>query len=104
MTMEELARKLMFKIDMTEPFITEVMSCKMMKNSSYIKNDFQVNVVGKVLAIQNKLKFGIVSSDLTAKNNSLFELIYEGMLLGQRIIRHGSKLFKKLSSGRARNR
>lgn len=108
MTMEELAREIGCSKSTLDRALHNRgnVSAKMMeKIRTYIKkNDFQVNVVGKVLAIQNKLKFGIiVSSDLTAKNNSLFELIYEGMLFGTK--NYSSMgvnfFFKKLSSGRA---
>ena len=41
---------------------------------------FQVNSAGKVLAMQNRLKFGIIiSSDLTPISNQLFDRIYKGM-------------------------
>ena len=66
--------------------------------------DFQVNGIGKALAMQNKMKFGIIiSADLSSKSNALFQLIYEGMCQGAKSYSSiGAKFFFiKLSSGRA---
>lgn len=65
---------------------------------------FQINSTGKALAMQNKMKFGIiVSADLSAKVNSLFPRIYEGMRCGvEALSQTGAEFhFRDLKSGTA---
>lgn len=65
---------------------------------------FEVNSAGKALAMQNKLKFGIIlSADLVSSKNLFFSAIYEGMQVGvQALSKTGAKFyFKMLKSGSA---
>lgn len=65
---------------------------------------FQINSTGKALAMQNKMKFGIIiSADLSSKVNSLFPRIYEGMRYGvEALTQTGAEFyFRDLQSGTA---
>ncbi len=65
---------------------------------------FQINSAGKALAMQNKMKFGIIiSADFSGKANSLFPKIYEGMRCGvEALSQTGAEFyFRGLKSGTA---
>ena len=66
--------------------------------------NFEVNHTGKTLAMQKKLRFGvIISSDLVTEENRLFSRIYDGMRAGEReLAPNGAKfVFRFLESGSA---
>jgi LacI family transcriptional regulator len=109
MTLEELAKEIGCSKSTLDRALNNrgKVSQQMMERILFYvdKFNFRVNRAGKVLAMQNKLKFGIIlSADLTPKSNSLFELIHEGMKSGAKELSNigASFYFIKLSSGSAK--